>query len=84
MKTSTRHTIQFILAFVIVFVGLVLLFISFVVKPTGVIDTSVLAAFGEILTFSGALIGIDYSYKVKMVKYTRNANDSEDEEEDNK
>ena len=32
---------------------------------TGVIDNSVLIAFGEILTFVGSLFGIDYHYKYK-------------------
>ena len=29
----------------------------------GVIDPMVLTAFGEILTFSGALLGMDYHYR---------------------
>ena len=44
-------------------VGAGLLVAGFVVAPTGVIDSSVLVAFGEILTFAGALFGIDYKYK---------------------
>ena len=30
--------------------------------PMGIIHPSVLAAFGEILTFAGALMGLDYKY----------------------
>ena len=45
------------------FVGAGLLIAGFVVEPTGKIDSSVLVAFGEILTFVGALMGIDYKYK---------------------
>ena len=48
--------------------GLVLLFLSFFVPPTGIIHSSVLAAVGEVFTFSGALIGIDYSYKLKFTR----------------
>lgn len=44
-------------------VGAGLLVAGFVVATTGVIDSSVLVAFGEILTFAGALFGIDYKYK---------------------
>ena len=33
----------------------------------GVIDASVLTAFGEILTFAGALFGIDAKYKQKII-----------------
>ena len=45
--------------------GMVLLFISFFFPPMGVIDSSVLAAIGEIFSFSGAVMGIDYSYRFK-------------------
>ena len=38
----------------------------FFAPPTGVIDASVLTAFGEILTFAGALFGIDAKYKSKL------------------
>ena len=33
---------------------------AFFVPPMGVIDPTVLTAFGEILTFAGAVIGVDY------------------------
>lgn len=49
----------------LVAVGVLLIFTSFAVPPIGVIDPSVLAAFGEMLTFSGSLIGIDYHYRYK-------------------
>lgn len=56
------------MAFALVFVGVVLLFSGFWVSPTGVIDHSVLLAFGEILTFVGALLGIDYAYQYKLLR----------------
>ena len=34
----------------------------------GVIDPTVLTAFGEILTFAGAVIGIDYKHRIKNDK----------------
>ena len=41
---------------------------------------------GEVFTFSGALIGIDYSYKYKSIKYIaemdKETKDEELEEED--
>ena len=43
--------------------GSALLVAGFVTQPVGEIHQSVLIAFGEILTFSGSLIGIDYHYK---------------------
>ena len=45
--------------------GCALLACGFVAQPLGEIHHSVLIAFGEILTFSGSLIGIDYHYRYK-------------------
>lgn len=50
---------------VLIVLGAGLLIAGFIVPPTGVIDNSVLIAFGEILTFVGSLFGIDYHYKYK-------------------
>lgn len=57
--------IQLICAVVLIALGACLLVAGFYVPPTGVIDNSVLVAFGEILTFVGSLFGIDYHYKYK-------------------
>lgn len=45
--------------------GCALLACGFLAHPLGEIHHSVLIAFGEILTFSGSLIGIDYHYRYK-------------------
>lgn len=45
--------------------GCALLTAAFAFPPIGVIDSSVLVAFGEILTFVGSLTGIDYRYRYK-------------------
>ena len=67
MKLSKRKlTIQLLSAVLMIIIGCALLIAGFVVPPLGVIDSSVLIAFGEILTFVGALFGIDYHYKEKM------------------
>lgn len=66
-ETKTRH--QMLLAFAVVSMGVLLVFVSFSVPPTGIIDASVLAAFGEMLTFAGSLIGIDYHYRYKSERY---------------
>lgn len=60
-----RYKIQIIVAIILVFFGVVLLIIAFIVPPAGVIDPTVLTAYGETLTFSGSLIGIDYHYRYK-------------------
>lgn len=62
MKEKSQR-LQLLTAVVLCGFGMVLLATSFFVPPLGVIDPSVLAALAEILTFSGALIGIDYRYK---------------------
>lgn len=48
--------------------GCVLLIAGFIVAPLGVISQSVLIAVGEIFTFSGTILGINYAYQSK-VKY---------------
>ena len=45
--------------------GCGLLLVGFLCPPLAEIHHSVLVAFGEILTFSGSLIGIDYKYRYK-------------------
>lgn len=63
---SERHLTQLVSAVLLIVVGCSLLVAGFVVPPMGVIDSSVLIAFGEILTFVGALFGIDYHYKYRI------------------
>ena len=60
-----RFNIQLITAAVLSFGGLVLLFCGVYIDPQGQIHESLLVAFGEVATFSGALMGIDYVYKKK-------------------
>lgn len=45
--------------------GCLMLVAGFIVAPLGMIDQSVLIGFGEILTFSGAILGINYLYSSK-------------------
>ncbi len=56
---------QLIIACVLIIAGIGLLIAGFCVVPVGIIHSSVLVAFGEVLTFVGALFGIDYHYKSK-------------------
>lgn len=48
--------------------GCGLLIAGFIVNPLGIIHQSVLIGFGEVMTFSGAILGINYMYQSK-VKY---------------
>lgn len=63
---SLRHaTIALRSAVGLVIVGCTLLIAGFVVPPPGEIHNSVLVAFGEILTFAGAVLGMKYHYSCK-------------------
>ena len=57
--------LQLIIAMTMCTFGCALLIAGFCSPPMGEIHHSVLIAFGEILTFSGSLIGIDYHYRYK-------------------
>lgn len=65
-----QPTLQLLSAIALIIVGVTLLICGFLTPPPGEIHSSVLVAFGEILTFAGSLFGIDYHYK-----YKSNAND---------
>ncbi len=70
MKPSTKkRTAQLASAIILIVLGCALLIAGFIVPPLGVIDSSVLVAFGEILTFVGALFGIDYHYRSRSNFY---------------
>lgn len=67
-QKRTKLNIQLGLGVLLVVVGIVLLFLGFYAPAVGEIANSVLVAYGEVSTFAGALIGVDYSYKFKMFK----------------
>lgn len=68
LSQENKLTIQFILGVLVVLAGLTLLFLGFYSVPIGEIAPSVLTAFGEAATFSGALIGVDYKYRFDMFR----------------
>ena len=57
--------VQLILAVGLCVFGGMLLVAGFCCPPLGELHHSVLIAFGEVLTFSGSLIGIDYKYRYR-------------------
>ena len=75
MTKNAKLNLQLAAAVLLVLVGCGLLIAGFVVAPLGVIDGSVLTAFGESCTFAGALFGIDYTYRYK-IKNIRKDSDS--------
>ena len=57
--------IQLLLSVGLCVFGGTMLIAGFIAPPIGEIHHSLLIAFGELLTFSGSLIGIDYKYRYK-------------------
>lgn len=57
--------------------GIVLLSIGLWCPPLGQIHSSVLVAFGEVGTFSAALLGIDYHYRA-IIEKSNKKNDEND------
>lgn len=60
-----RLTYQLVVASVLVVAGLTLLFLGFAFPPQGEIHDSVLIAYGEVSTFAGSLVGVDYHYRYR-------------------
>ena len=68
MKQETNLNVRLAVALILTIVGSGLLIAGFIVPPLGVIDSSVLVAFGETSTFVAAVLGIDYNYKYQIYK----------------
>ena len=60
-----KLTIQLLTASLLSIGGLIMLYCGVYIDPRGEVHESLLVAFGEIATFAGALMGIDYVYKKK-------------------
>lgn len=73
-----KATLQLLSAIALIVLGSGLLIAGFIVPPPGEIHNSVLIAFGEILTFAGALFGIDYHYKYQHHSHNQTYNNEED------
>ncbi|MCC8037923.1 MAG: hypothetical protein LIP02_07305 [Bacteroidales bacterium] len=67
-----KPTITLLAAIFLIVVGCALLIAGFIVPPPGKIHDSVLVAFGEILTFAGAVFGMKYHYQ-----YSNNSSNHE-------
>ena len=68
MSYKTNLNYRLLIAVLLTIIGSGLLIAGFTVPPLGVINSSVLVAFGETSTFVAALLGIDYNYKYQMYK----------------
>lgn len=73
MKSANnkRITLQYTCSTLVLLAGLVLIFLSFFAPPKGVIDPSVLTAFGEALSFVGAVWGIATTSNRKIYEIER-------------
>lgn len=65
ISQDTKLTIQVAVSVLLILAGLVLLFMGFYAPRVGEIHDSILIAYGEVSTFAGSLLGIDYHYKYK-------------------
>lgn len=77
--TERKLTVQLVLAVSMAIFGCMMIVAAFIVPPTGEIHPSVLTAFGEILTFAGAVMGIDYRYKFKNNNLDNNETKSDNQ-----
>ena len=68
MLQKSKLNFRLAVATVLTVVGCGLLIAGFIVPPLGIIDSSVLVAFGVTSTFVGAVLGIDYNYKYQIYK----------------
>lgn len=84
MNTDKKLTIQLFLAVAVVIFGCILMMMGFWCVPIGEISSSVLAGVGELLTFAGSIMGLDYRYKAKMYMDRKNDIFTYDTQRDNK
>lgn len=82
LTRKEKMTIQLWLGVFLAVTGVALLWTGLFIHPVGIIHPSVLTALGEVFTFSGALIGIDYSYKFKTIKLMKDVDDDEISDEE--
>lgn len=64
-KSVMKLNIQLITAAILSIGGLIMLFCGVYIDPQGQIHETLLVGFGEVATFAGAIMGVDYSYKHK-------------------
>ena len=79
-----KLTIQLITACLVTLGGMILLFWGCSIDPEGQIHDSLLIAFGEAMTFAGALFGVDYTYKYRIWNRKPQNKDSQTTKEEDK
>ena len=81
MNKSPENIAQLIIAAALTLAGIGLLYLGTLLAPQGEIHETILVAFGEVATFAGAIIGIDYRYKRKTTETNDNRNTNPTEQE---
>ena len=80
LSIKEKMTIQLWLGVFLAVMGCVLLWVGLFLPPVGIVHASVLTALGEVFTFSGALIGVDYHYRWKIITENNKYKENDDEE----
>ena len=73
-----KNIVQLIIAAALSLAGIALLFVGTLLAPQGEIHETILVAFGEVATFAGSIIGIDYHYKRKNSNDASNTDTKKD------
>ena len=82
MYEGAKLILQLVIAGLVTLVGCGLLIAGFIVPPLGTIDNSLLIAFGEVCSFVGALLGLDYTYRYKLHTYNQKKESEKVEKKD--
>ncbi len=80
LTTEKKFFWQYLASSVVLLSGVVLIFLSFFAPPKGEISPSVLTAFGEALSFTGAVWGIATSSSRKTYEIDRKYRSMEQKE----
>ncbi len=73
LDKKTKNIIYLVIASVMLIAGLILLYLGFYAPPKGQIHESILIAYGETLSFAGAVLGIAFSTRLAIEKIRREA-----------
>lgn len=68
ISDNTKEDVKFISSVLLLIAGVVIVFISLYLPPTGVVDGSILTLIGENFCFVGAVWGIGQYAKVQIEK----------------
>ncbi|MEE3325497.1 MAG: hypothetical protein VZR33_09200 [Methanosphaera sp.] len=70
--TQNKEIYMFYFSTISFAVGVILIFLGLLLPPLGEIDSNVLIATGEFLSFAGALLGINFHYDTQLKKFKSN------------